>query len=133
MEPDLAKKVVGTWRLVAHEMEHSPGIWTPWGQNLRGYLIYAPTGHMSVAINRDQEPEPAEHLAETTLGGMIFYAGPYRAVGTNLFHDVEVASRPSRVGVTEVREAELIGDRLILRARGEGWAARITWQRIQGL
>ncbi|RPE80243.1 lipocalin-like domain-containing protein [Vulcaniibacterium tengchongense] len=135
--PGLRDRLVGTWRVVAIEDRRDrddPGsAWIqPYGPNPRGYIVYDPTGHVSVHIMRTpaparfadpDRPSPAELAA--IHEGYAGYFGTYRvdeARGT-VTHHVEGGSLPDYIGTDQVRPVSVSGDRLTI---GDGR----TWRRV---
>lgn len=124
-----SKMVVGTWRLEDFQIEDEDGK-RAWGKNLRGLLIYAPSGHMSVSINKDVE-SGGDNESENILDSILFYSGTYRVDGDKVFHQVTVASSPARVGKEMVRHAQLEGETLSLVTPAEASPkATLIWKRI---
>ncbi len=63
----------GTWRLVKHGFEKPNGEFVPTGEGLRGQLIYAPDGSVSVLIViKPDSSNPRDIIA---------YSGTFSVVG----------------------------------------------------
>ena len=58
----MKKSVIGVWNLEAFTIFPKEGGSRPWGEGLRGLLIYTESGHVSVSINKD------------VLDSVLFYA-----------------------------------------------------------
>src|SRR5689334_5829769 len=92
-----AGAVTGTWTLVSFEIEDTNKETAPWGRDTHGLLIYAPTGHMSVSINKAIENDSPNEL-ENQFDSILFYSGTYQIDGEIIRHQVTNASNPSRIG-----------------------------------
>lgn len=51
----MKNEIVGTWLLERFLIETPEKEQRNWGTNSQGLLIYAPSGHMSVSINKNVE------------------------------------------------------------------------------
>ena len=119
----------GTWQLTSFEIEDIDGR-RSWGRNVRGLLIYNHDGYMSVSINKDVE-QAGEDESENILDSILFYSGTYRAESSMIYHQVTLASSPSRVGKEMKRVANLKGDALTLDTPPDALPrATLTWKRI---
>lgn len=133
--PDDASRLVGTWALERFTLALPDGSrLEPLGHAPRGRIVYTPGGFMSAHLAPEGPPDTP---APATLG----YCGRWRVRGDNVFHYVEISSRPDMAGRTAVRTMAFDGDRLVLTDEGahEGpWSgARIgtgtlRWRRIEG-
>ncbi len=126
----MKSNLVGSWELKGFELESHEKGKHPWGKNVRGLLIYADTGHMSVAINRDltDTGNPDKDLFDASL----FYAGTYSVEGNIVRHQVTIATSPARIGKEMIRFAALNGDELILTSPPESYGtATLVWRRIE--
>jgi hypothetical protein len=121
--------LIGTWTLSNFTIEDEDGL-RPWGKDMRGLLIYADTGHVSVSINKAIQND-GENESENILDSILFYSGTFRVAGTTVIHNVSVASAPTRVGKEMVRQATLTGDELTL-VTPEGYSPKATlvWLRV---
>jgi hypothetical protein len=145
----IARKVVGTWKLVAIEAARPSGeVVRDWGQNPTGLIIYDSGGRMAVQFVRD--PRPAATSNNLTTDEMkAAFDGYYAYFGTYEFdekegtvtHHVQGSLRPFEVGADYTRFYKLSGDRLTLStppmrsaAAGSGGEQRIynlTWERVK--
>jgi hypothetical protein len=117
--------LIGSWELESFEIDGAGSAARPWGRNARGLLIYAPSGHMSVSINKD----PAGHSPQDSI---LFYAGTFETKGDTVYHQVTVASNPARVGRDMIRFAKVDGDRLTLTTPQESYGkAKLVWRRLK--
>jgi hypothetical protein len=126
---DLAQKLVGTWRVVRFMDTDSSGKVTyPFGEKPRGYIVYDPTGHLSVQIMR----MPARHVfaagdddkgtdaeVRAAYDGYAAYFGTYRVDEANsiVTHVVEGSLNPSYTGTDQPRPFKLDGDVLVIQDR----------------
>lgn len=122
--------VIGTWRLDRFEIQPNEGPARAWGANTHGLLIYSPTGHMSVAINKEVMWD-SENELEDLFDSILFYAGTYQVEGNLIRHQVTEASNPSRIGKEMLRYAEFDGDKVTLTTPVESFGrAVLVWQRV---
>ena len=127
----ISKSIQGTWLLEAFELESPEGIRKPWGQAIHGLLIYTPTGHMSVSINKAVENDSTQSEMENLFDSILFYSGTYQVEGTMIRHQVTEASNPSRIGREMLRYAELTGDRVTLTTPQESFGrAILVWRKV---
>jgi len=133
MKPEILH---GTWTLLSFEIENLEGIKKPWGNAAHGLLIYAPSGHMSVSINKAVEHDPEQTESENLFDSILFYSGTYLVnAGSepNLIrHQVTQASNPARIGKEMLRYATLSGDELELATPQESFGRGILrWKRVK--
>ncbi len=123
--------VLGTWKLVSFEIQDPTGLRRDWGQDSQGLLIYVPSGHMSVSINKTPEVDPDQTATESLLDSLLFYSGTYRIEGSLIRHQVTQASNPSRIGKEMLRYAGVSEDILTLTTPEEAFGrAILTWKRL---
>jgi hypothetical protein len=123
--------VLGTWKLESFELKDLSGVRKPWGREIHGLLIYAPTRHMSVSINKAVENDATQTEAENLFDSILFYTGTYQVEGTVIRHQVTEASNPARIGKEMIRHAELNGDLLTLTTPQESFGrAILVWKKI---
>lgn len=128
------QKLIGTWELVTFEMEDLEGNRKPWGKNTHGLLIYTPTGHMSVSINKSLEPSGSGE-AQDIYDSILFYSGTYSSEGGLVHHQVAHASNPSRIGKEMIRNLRFFTDPsgvyIELSSPKESFGRGIvTWRRL---
>lgn len=122
--------IQGSWALEAFEIEKLDKTVGPWGTNAKGLLIFAPSGHMSVSINRDLGEGESE--AQRIFDSILFYSGTFRIEGDVVYNLVENASNPARIGKEMTRYANLVDDLLTLRTPLEAFGqATLRWRRIK--
>ena len=144
--PTICEQLLGTWRLVSYFTEGTDGsIVYPMGQEVAGFIMYAPDGYMSANLMVPGRPPytggtagtaAQAELAASALGYFGYAARyevdePARAVR----HQIDVALAPNLVGSTQFRHVKFEGRRLILRGdpvpiAGRNAAHVITWQRV---
>jgi hypothetical protein len=126
----LMASLQGTWRLISFDIEPPDGPRHPWGAGVHGLLIYAPTGHMSVSINKKPESELESDL-EGLFDSILFYSGTYQVEGDLIRHQVTEASNPLRIGREMIRYASFDGDRVTLTTPKESFGrAHLVWQKV---
>jgi hypothetical protein len=119
----------GTWKLESFDIEKLDKTVGPWGQETHGLLIFSPTAHMSVSINR--ELEDGINSEKKIFDSILFYSGEFEIEGEQLLNKVTNASDPARIGKTMVRFVTLEGDRLTLSTRQESFGrAILRWRKI---
>lgn len=124
-QPDIARSLAGTWRLVSFESRTSNGeVRHPLGRSQAGQLLYDAGGHMSAQLMTPDRPKfasgdrlrgsDAELRAATD--GYIAYYGTYSVdVSAGIVtHHVQGALFPNSIGGDEVRYFRLDGDRLTI-------------------
>ena len=123
--------LTGTYSLLSFQIEDLQGAKADWGTNTQGLLIYAPTGHMSVSINKDVEADATQTDTENLFDSVLFYSGTYAVDGTVIRHQVTHASNPSRIGKEMIRHAEWDGDVVTLATPKESFGRGIlVWKKI---
>jgi len=123
------QEVLGSWKLESFDIEKLDKTVDPWGQGTHGLLIFSPSGHMSVSINRKLEEGTSSE--KRIFDSILFYSGEYEIEGDQLLNKVSNASDPARIGKTMVRFANLEGDLLTLSTRQESFGrAILRWRKI---
>jgi len=121
--------IIGVWTLEAFTIFPKEGGSRPWGEGLRGLLIYTESGHVSVSINRDA----ASDSPKDVLDSVLFYAGTYSVEGNIIRHQVTQATNPARIGREMIRYAELDHSTLTLTLTtpDESFGkATLVWRKI---
>ena len=127
MKPE---QIYGTWLLTSFDIENPEGKRTPWGKNTHGLLIYSPTGHMSVSINKEVETSEDGGSADT-LDSILFYSGTYVLDGDMIRHQVTEASNPKRIGKEMLRHAKFYDGLLDLTTPPESFGrAILVWKKV---
>jgi len=114
---DLAKKLVGTWRLADWARVDADGKRTP-----IGLICYTADGFMFATLmgpNRKRFAgfDPMGGSAEETHHAMstaMSYCGRWRMEGNRLFHNVELSMFPNWVGAEMTRTVRFDGDRAVV-------------------
>jgi hypothetical protein len=126
----MKNKIFGTWLLERFLIESPQKEQRNWGTNTHGLLIYSPSGHMSVSINRDVEKK-SDVDGQNYFDSILFYSGTFEVDGEIVKHQVTEASNPNRIGKEQVRFAKLENDILTLTSPDESFGrAILTWKKI---
>lgn len=148
--PDVAKQLVGAWRLVSIETVRPGGelIYPFYGKHPEGLLMYDGSGTMSVEIVSDPKPTvPTSSSRESFLAapqadkaaaidGYYAYFGTWKvdSSGGTVTHHIEQSLYPGERGEDGVRQLSIEGNRLTLRAKthemGEEHERRLVWERV---
>jgi hypothetical protein len=124
-------EIVGTWSLESFVIHPKEGSSRPWGEGLRGLLIYTESGHVSVSINKDVVSKSG-NSDEDILDSVLFYAGTYTLQGNVIHHQVTQATSPSRIGRDMIRYAEFKNGNLNLTTPEEAFGkAVLVWKKIE--
>ncbi len=106
-----ASPLDGIWRLVRARAsdQHGRALPPPYGLEPMG-MVQIQNGRMLAALcNGDSS------LASDQAREFVSYGGPCAFDGKWLRTDVELSARPDWLGTPQVREADLEGDRLVLK------------------
>ena len=119
------EKFIVVWNLVSYEFRLADGIAVrPFGEGVRGILIYERTGHMALQIMEADRPHfaandwlrgtPEEVLA--AFQGSMAYWGTFRIddLKPTIIHHIEGCTYPNWVGVDREQFYEFAHDRLTL-------------------
>ena len=142
--PEMANRLVGTWRLVAWENRVGEADVTyPFGEDPVGYIMYGSDGYMSVSImRRNRAPFAAGDLLSAEADELqaaartyVSYCGHYEVGPDRVIHHVEVSLFPNWVGMQQERLVEFRGDRLTLSTHpllleGRERTAHLVWERM---
>lgn len=121
--------ILGTYQLESFILEKPEGK-TDWGKGMHGMLIYAPSGHMSVSINKSVEPS-GDNNFEDIFDSILFYSGTFEISDDEIKHQVTEASDPLRIGKSLIRYARDLGSVLELASPQESWGrAILCWRKI---
>jgi hypothetical protein len=140
----LAENIVGVWELQSWETVVDDVVSYPLGQKASGFLVYHPTGFMSVNLsgpNRVRLPvdDPFEgdpKLLALDAKGYLSYCGPFSIVSENeVIHHLKLCSFENWVGTDQQRNAQLNEDTLTLSTAptlllGKKSIGRLTWKRV---
>lgn len=122
--------IQGSWSLESFDIEKPDKSVAPWGKQMAGLLIFAPSGHMSVSINR--ELGSGESEAQRIFDSILFYSGTYKIEGEIVLHKVTNASNPARIGRDMIRYPKLEGDVLTLTTPEESFGrAILRWRKLK--
>jgi len=124
------EQVTGIWTLEAFTIYPKEGGSRPWGEELRGLLIYTESGHVSVSINKAVVPKSG-NAEKDILDSVLFYAGTYSVEGNVIRHQVTQATNPSRIGREMIRFATLENSTLKLATPDEAFGkAELVWRKV---
>jgi hypothetical protein len=128
---------IGAWRLLSFEERGPDGSVThPYGDDPIGFLVYDPSGRMSVQIMRRDRPALSgdpQHASpdeiKSAVEGFTAFFGAYEIDEARqvVIHHVEGHLLPNSVGKNLERRFEFSGDRLILRPTDN---RTIVWLRV---
>ena len=131
-------RFVGTWRFVSIEQRNARGELLPVISGRTGFIIYTPTGHMSLQLTRENRQEfegrASPEEAQAALYSYIAYYGTFTVNESQgaVIHQRQGHLIPDRV--TEgMRYFSFSGNRLMLTAppTGGGMVTTLTWERIE--
>lgn len=126
----MKSQIVGTWSLEAFVIHPKEGTARPWGEGLRGLLIYTESGHVSVSINKDVVSKSG-NPDKDVLDSVLFYSGSYAVDGNVIRHQVTQATNPARIGREMIRYAEFKNESLNLTTPEEAFGkAVLVWKKI---
>jgi hypothetical protein len=142
-EDDVAKQLLGIWRLVSWEQRLADGT-TRQAPNSVGYIIYTDTGHMCYVGMNPNRPKwasrtPTESEAVSGITGLGAYCGTVEAHADEGFilHRVEIERSPNNVGMLRKRWFTFhSADRVSLRVDEPELVPPIvesvlTWERVR--
>ena len=113
---DIHTKLIGTWKLVALDMEYQDsGAREPYfgAAPPSGYLILTPEGRMmAVIVGGEREPGQTDEKQAALLRTMIAYTGCYRFESDQFITTVDVSWNEEWTGTEQVRFYTLDGERL---------------------
>jgi hypothetical protein len=141
----VAKKFVGTWRLVSTEQKLADGSRQPnplLGPNGQGYLIYGDSVMCGVLVNPDRpkwgaEQSPTDQELRQSMKCLVAYCGKYEVNSEQgyVVHHVEVDSLQNAAGIDRKRYFSFQDNRLILTLAPplpEGvQESSLTWERVK--
>jgi len=120
---DVEARLVGTYRLVSMEHFTADGeVGRPFGEEPRGFMIYAPEGVMSAILMRRDRPNfpagdilggsDAERVA--AFASASAYAGHYEVIDDQIIHHLEVTTYPNWTDTDQPRHFDLTDTHLTL-------------------
>jgi Lipocalin-like domain len=136
----MSHPIVGCYEVVSVEHFTDEGTLRPFGDDPRGFLMYAAEGLMSAVLMQSGRPNLAMDLLEGTstatdaetvaaFHSAYGFAGRYEVKGSEVHHYLEVSTVPNWCGTNQVRPFELDADSLSLYPpswclRARRWPAR---------
>ena len=135
-----ASPLIGTWALNRFELRFPDGSTThPYGEDVTGLLIYADTGHMSVAFGSAKRragvsADLEEVGAKVAYDAFMAYCGRYEVESDRIVHRVEVSSLEAWTGTIQERRYRIEGEQLTLVTMplvvaGDAPTGRLVWKR----
>lgn len=141
---EVARRIVGTWRLVeTYREESATGRRSAqMGRDAAGFITYTPEGQMNALITATPRGGPRTPSAEERAAlhaSMVGYAGRWEALDDAVRHHLEVAWTPGLVGDTFLRTVRFEDpDRLVLTSPpgpsamdGVVGVVTIVWERAR--
>ena len=137
------QSLVGTWRLVSYQAQDEDGNVTyPFGQDVDGFLIYTPDGHVAAQLGKANRSGAIEgRWADASADAIAAaardyyaYCGTYHVGREEVVHTVAVSLIPNWIGSDQVRRFSFQGDRLTLATPplpidGRLQVATLVWER----
>ncbi len=128
---DVAKLIVGTWRLVRQIKVNADGKTEyPYGEDAIGYIYYSDTGIMAVQISRKSRVDP-KHISDLKHDYLAYF-GRYE-IDTKervVRHFVEGELFPGGHNGVLVRKYRFDGDLMYLKTV-DGSNLEILWRRVR--
>jgi hypothetical protein len=112
-------RLIGVWKLVSFQTEFQDGKppLATLGEHPSGYLILTREGRMMAVIEGEGRKVPATDADRANLlNSMVAYSGTYRIDGNQWILTVDAAWNPAWDGTMQVRDFELVNDRLTVRS-----------------
>ncbi|UHQ23054.1 lipocalin-like domain-containing protein [Lysobacter sp. 5GHs7-4] len=126
-------KLAGTWRVERiTDTDIATGkVVYPYGEQPKGYIVYDPTGHLSVQIMRTPAVRPfasgddaagSDAEVRAAYDGYVAYFGTYEVDAERgvVVHKVEGSLMPSYTGTDQPRPFRIEGDVLTIEGDSDG-------------
>ncbi|KRD77053.1 lipocalin-like domain-containing protein [Lysobacter sp. Root983] len=130
---DKAASLVGTWRVerITDTDIKTGKVVHPYGEHPKGYIVYDPTGHLSVQLMRTPATPPfasgddakgSDAEVRAAYDGFVAYFGTYEVDAKKgvVVHRVEGSLMPSYTGSDQPRPFRVEGDVLTIEGDSEG-------------
>lgn len=144
MSKDLARSLIGTWRLVSTEQRMADGTVRPsptYGPRGTGYLIYSADGRMCAMLMDPDRPrwkadDPTVEELRAGFDHFVSYCGRFEVHEEDgyVVHHVEMDLVPNNVG-TELRRSVLLKGKTLKLRPAESRAGileyTLTWERVE--
>ena len=130
---DAPSKLTGTWRIdrITDTDIATGKVVHPYGDHPKGYIVYDPTGHLSVQIMRTPAARPfasgddakgSDAEVRAAYDGYVAYFGTYEVDAKQgvVVHKVEGSLMPSYTGTDQPRPFRVEGDVLTIEGDSEG-------------
>ena len=133
--------LVGCWTLHSCRSVAEKGeVSYPFGQNVRGLLIYMPDNRMAVQMaaadrgligaENPLSPGAAAEQRANAFSTYLAYYGTYEVERDRVIHDVQISLFPDWSGQRQVRAFTLDGDTLTLTRTTEDARIELVWVRV---
>lgn len=139
--------VLGAWELASYTSSDGPDrppVY-PLGERATGLIMYTDDGYMSAQLMSTDRPvfdaaEPDGGSTGQTVAaarGYLAYSGPFWVdePAAVLHHEVWVSLLPNWLGITQIRSARLVDDRLTLSLTstldGVDTTSTLVWRRAR--
>ena len=139
---DVAKRLVGTWKLVAYDRKSANGeVYYPLGKDAKGRLTYDAQGRMTAQLmqpgrpvfSRPQSRDGSEEQIVKAYRGYLAYYGTYTVHEKEgyILHQVEASLYPNWVDGDQKRFFRFEGERLVLEADAAALGrSRLVWEKL---
>lgn len=130
---DKPASLVGTWRVerITDTDIKTGKVDHPYGEHPKGYIVYDPTGHLSVQLMRTPATPPfasgddakgSDAEVRAAYDGFVAYFGTYEVDAKKgiVVHRVEGSLMPSYTGTDQPRPFRVEGDVLTIEGDSEG-------------
>lgn len=130
---DAAASLVGTWRVerITDTDSKTGKVVHPYGEHPKGYIVYDPTGHLSVQIMRTPAVPPfasgddakgSDAEVRAAYDGFVAYFGTYEVDAKQgiVVHRVEGSLMPSYTSTDQRRPFRVEGDVLTIEGDSDG-------------
>lgn len=121
--PSYHDELIGTWRSVSITMSNASETIHPFGEDVKGYLVYSPDGYMSAHVTSSEAMIPyAAGFNSPTADEALFYArhtngytGRYYvheegSRKATVYHEIQISNPPNFVGGIQKRNQEIWED-----------------------
>jgi hypothetical protein len=133
------QSLVGTYKIISHEVLVNGTAIQPVGKAPRGYLVLTPTRLLSFYTADNRKFGTSETDKAALLDTMVGYSGTYRVEGDRIIIAVDVSWTEIFTGKNQVRHWTLSGNRLTLRGDPTPFPrdpsktsiVRMVWEKIE--
>jgi hypothetical protein len=138
--PSLGQQsLVGTYKLVSHQLTLEGTLIEPLGKAPRGHLVLTPTHYITFVTGDNRKPGSAVADKAALLDTLSGWSGTYRVEGSDIIIAVEASWTEVWTGKKQVRHWALSGNRLTItedpqpypRDTSKTVSARQVWEKIE--